>query len=183
MSIVNYILSEVGSSNRAVLYHFTYLSNLKKIIQTDQIKAQDPSVYGYDAPYISFTRNSMMDTDAHKVRLSFDTEKLKTKYKLEPFYYRTKHDSPTKRIPRIEREREERIQTDSINNLHRYLLAIDIYVPDSLRNLHSDEEPNNWKTIVINDFNSFIDEVKTKHPKYKNVEFSVVTDGWKTLKK
>jgi len=76
-----YIIKE--AKQVGILYHFTTINNLEDILKSKGLKSDF-----FD--YISFTRNFNLQKTSdyfkdHKVRLTFDGNKLSNKYKIEPF--------------------------------------------------------------------------------------------------
>lgn len=76
-----YIIKE--AKQVGILYHFTTIQNIEDILKSKGLKSDF-----FD--YISFTRNFNLQKTSdyfkdHKVRLTFDGNKLSNKYKIEPF--------------------------------------------------------------------------------------------------
>ena len=117
MSISNLLLTEVYS--RQPLYHFTPLPNMLKILIENKLRRS------LDSAYISFTRRFDLSIEYEHFgdcRITFDTEKLKSKYKLEKFdWYSDSHITDYRR-----NEAEERIKIKEINQIKNYIIGVDV---------------------------------------------------------
>ena len=106
--ILPYNLFESESKNLGMIYHFTnldsFVSMVNQKVQFRLGKLPNNNTYKY---YVSFTRNPKMfspelRSDKVAVRIVIDPNKLKTKYKLEPYL-------DTRYVKRQDDEAEERI--------------------------------------------------------------------------
>lgn len=134
------------------LYHFTTEANALKIMEMDQMLAGEKDEYylqldkrlgaSKSKNAVSLTRDKMLNTkglnlankpqdedpdawgDKLNVVFVLNSDKLKTKYKIEPFNYDALdkyHGIPVTK----NKEFEERVMTDRIPNLHRYVVNIE----------------------------------------------------------
>lgn len=109
------------SKQVGIIYHFTLLENLFSILDKNAIFGSSGEFGGL---YISCTRNNKLN---HKtlygitgtgVRITLDGNKLSEKYKIEPYKYGKEN---------VEDESEERIFTNKITNIIKYIKEIDIF--------------------------------------------------------
>ena len=112
------------SKNLGILYHFTPIKNLLKIINSNKLIANDCDdlVTG-----VSLTRNKNLNRGGCTwVRLSLDGTKLSNNHKIIPVndqaeweeQFHTDYD---------QRESEERVLSD-IDNVKKYLISVDIHI-------------------------------------------------------
>lgn len=146
------IIEAIIRDNTPKLYHFTTEANALKIMEMDEMLAGEKNEYylqldkrlgsSKSKNAISLTRDKKLNTKglnlANKpqdedsdnwaaslnVVFVLNSDKLKTKYKIEPFNYDAldKYHGPTK----VKNDEfEERVMTDRIPDLHRYLINIE----------------------------------------------------------
>jgi hypothetical protein len=146
------VLEALMNDFRSKLYHFTTEDNALHILDSDTLLASKPDEYYLELDKrlgaskhrsaISLTRDSKLnpsgmnlankpqDEDpqewSNKVNVKFilDSDKIKHRYKIEPFNYDALdkyHGIPVTK----NKEAEERVMTDKISNLHRYLINIE----------------------------------------------------------
>jgi len=102
-----------------ILYHFTDMSSLIKILETNILKASN-KFEKEKPPTVSLTRDKLADirgvggTGTKTVRISIDGDKLSNKYKIQPF-----------QDPKIKKdEMEEKVLTNGIDNFSNYVIKI-----------------------------------------------------------
>lgn len=154
MKILDLIMEMVGSPVQR-LYHFTTEDNALKIMAQDTLLAKPSNEYYLvldkrlaktkHKSAVSMTRDKMMDprglnlanpdhidfddnpqeeVDRLNITFILDGDKLKQRYKIEPFNYDALdkyHGIPVTK----NREAEERVMTDKIQNLHKYIINIE----------------------------------------------------------
>ena len=157
-----------------VLYHFTDIDALDKILNENVLRSK--------YPYISFTRNSLFVTDDtyFNVRIVFDGEKLSDKYKIEPFDYsqgRLRGFESEERII-IHKNYKGSLTRDfmsKINDIKKYIIRIDII--NSNKNLiyknskRFNEQSNKVQQIIDNNKDVEIRLIKN----FKKFENSIFT--------
>jgi hypothetical protein len=146
------VLEALMNDFRSKLYHFTTESNALQILDSDTLLASKPDEYYLELDKrlgaskhksaISLTRdnklnpsgmnlaNKPQDEDPQEwsnninVKFVLDSDKIKHRYKIEPFNYDALdkyHGIPVTK----NKEAEERVMTDKIPNLHRYIINIE----------------------------------------------------------
>jgi hypothetical protein len=154
------------SKQIGVLYHYTTLHNLFRILNSNILK------YSSNHDSISFTR----DKNAYKsiarryaCRIVIDGDKLSNNYKIKP--YQDYYDSNIK--IKIPDEQEERIINKNINDIKKYILYVDLfeYNVDEELSLYNNYELSNFfglQELNINDLKEIIeDNYKIKTRKYE----------------
>lgn len=165
-----------------ILYHFTDMSSLIKILETNILKASNKFEKG-KPPTVSLTRDKLGDiggvggTGTKTVRISIDGDKLSNKYKITPYNYYSNYPD----YKEAEDEMEEIVQGD-IKNIIDYIIEVRISPgknnPNFIKNL-IDKYPFikvsdkirrgkkfvNYNEVALplnNDVKQYIDDVITK---------------------
>jgi len=113
-----------------VLYHFTTPRGLRGILEYDEMT----SAHGA----ISFTRNfdlrSWAKTFGAYCRITFDGDEMSNKFRFAPYLFDPEKD-PVLQMPHVDvksrraqfgEEQEERIVKNTISNIKRYILQVDV---------------------------------------------------------
>jgi hypothetical protein len=160
---MNYIEFINERKQVGILYHFTMIHALGKILETNSLKSH--------YPYISFTRNKSFETSS-QVRIVIDGDKLSDKYRIEPFAYGQSKNVDKFGIPVLKKEAEERIivsldkpdwsHSDFISELKdikKYIIRIDVLHSKSeryqpfLNSMMIDNPDINFRMISLTDWN------------------------------
>ena len=111
-----------------LLYHSTYPSTLKTILDQNILKGNLATYNGKDVLAISTTRNKNFKYDGRKAQIVLDGDKLSTKYKIKPFdYWGRSYNRP--KNSQAQDEDEEIILTSKINNIKDYIVDINLDKP------------------------------------------------------
>lgn len=126
------LLYILEGKNVGTLYHFTYISNLLLILQSDRLESMwSPDTKNFS---VSFTRNKNFKRSNYVVKvpleccLVLDGDKLSNNYKIYPIeYYYTQRGVG---IHPEAKESEERISFNTkkdIKNIKKYILSVVLY--------------------------------------------------------
>ena len=108
-----------------LLYHSTYPSTLKTILDQNVLKGNLSTYNGKDILAISTTRNKNFKYDGRKAQIVLDGDKLSTKYKIKPYdYWGRNYNIP--RNSQAQDEDEEMIITSKIDNIKDYIVNINL---------------------------------------------------------
>ncbi len=145
-SLISYIDSLIFESKQVgVVYHFTKIKALESILLNDVL-------FSDRKEGISTTRSyNAKDTEFewYPVRIVLDGNKISSNFKIVPFLYGFEENSyhPAISKNQYKNEREELIKTNSIDNVSKYIIQIDIdagkYYIESLQRGYSNLVINN----------------------------------------
>ena len=125
--------------NNNYLYHYTNIYNLLGILEDGFILKAPYSHYDGEKRYISFTRNKNFNFGAD-VRIVINRDKLKQRYKLEPYHY-----NPFREDDSIHKTQlEERIKGDV--NIKNSIVMVYI---ETTNYQFNKESINEYKKILI----------------------------------
>ena len=111
------------------IYHFTEsLDSLSDILSDDSLRSGEKTNYGRGYENISFTWNPNLwdieyagDYDyRYKVKMCFDYNRMSKEWKFEPYDY----FSSEKEMEQDPEEQEERVVTDEMNGIIKYITKV-----------------------------------------------------------
>ena len=113
-----------------ILYHYTSMFRLPEILESNVLKS-DKDKSSVVNKYISFTRDkhfhiNYRDNISKDCRLVIDGDKLSHHYKLQPYNYFNPRDHITKPHRGSWDEQEERIATQELPNIRKYIIKVQI---------------------------------------------------------
>ena len=111
-----------------LLYHSTYPSTLKTILDQNILKGNLATYNGKDVLAISTTRNKNFKYEDRKAQIVLDGDKLSTKYKIRPYDYWDRNYN-RRNNPQAKDEDEEIILTSKIPNIKDYIVGINLDKP------------------------------------------------------
>jgi hypothetical protein len=121
-------LFEQFINERKTIYHFTEsLDSLNDILSEDALRSGEKTNYGRGYENISFTWNPnlwdieyMGDLDyRYKVKMCFNYDRMSKEWKFEPYDYFSEKESE-----QDPEEQEERVITDEMNGIIKYITKI-----------------------------------------------------------
>ena len=105
-----------------LLYHWTYLDALEKILKTDKMWSA--------MNYISFSRNKNLNFHDRPVKITFDGDKMSDEFKFEPHLYMKDVNYKEESEERIEcdeySETKETGWEDMISGVKKYIIDIEV---------------------------------------------------------
>lgn len=155
-SLIDKILFEakiLESKQVGVLYHYTSLENIYKILLTNRLESGDAGMQSdsYDGLFISTTRdknfhNQKRTIDSTECRIVLNGDKISNRYKIIPHnqidYDKTRSNNT---------ESEEAILSDVISNLNNYIIRIDFFKHPN-KNIINFLNKNKINYKAMNDF-------------------------------
>jgi hypothetical protein len=128
----------VEAKEVGILYHFTNIFGLIKIISSNKMEGN------WHSGYVSFTRNRnfsrtyrKIGVDTINVRIIIDGNKLSEKYKIEPYSYYGNQGKSDYRYGSYD-ESEEHVKGD-ITNISEYIIEAEILSKHDLTFLDGEE--------------------------------------------
>jgi len=116
-----------------LLYHATMFASFVKIIDSDILYGSDMYDYGVATSrnkFYNFSAATGDDPDYNNADIQFilDRNKIKHNYKIQAFDYEEYKRQPNLKTGEydLSQQSEDKIMTDAIKNLHKYLIGIQI---------------------------------------------------------